>query len=173
MKKIFFALLITCSSYSQNKMQLNPKGFEPVVTEMEGQTSAQLFEKTKMWVQTYYKNPKEVSAAEIQNEMIRINGYSGNCYETKALGMTNVFGCTYSIEIEFKEGKYLYTMNINEMTSRGQRVLYTYKDFFKDSGEVRKVYAKSVETMNSTANNIYNSLFDYLSGKVQTAKKDW
>lgn len=174
MKKLFYVMLFLSSLvFGQNKLELKPSGFEPIVTEIEAKTAPELYKKTKEWIQTYYKDPKEVLKGDIENEMLRIEAYCSNCYQQKALGLTYNFGCMYSLEIEFKDGKYRYSYLVTRQLSEGKPVFYTWHDFFKKTGELKKPYQSSFDGMNSSANEIYSSLFNYISGKTEVVKKDW
>jgi hypothetical protein len=109
MKKLFLLLvLVAISGFSQEKISISPTGVAPVVIEMEGKTAAELFKKTKEWINTYYKNPQEVLKAEIENEMIRIDGFAVGGYKTKGLGVITNYDYDYTLEIQFKDNKLRY-----------------------------------------------------------------
>lgn len=173
MKKVLIALFISVLGFSQELPKITKTGFEPVITEVTGKNAADLFSKTKEWVLKYYKNPKEVLKAEIENNHIRIEGYCTNGYQTKALGITNYFDYTYSIEIDFKDGKYKYSFFVHRFISKGAYCYYSYLDFFKEDGSVRKAYQLAYDTLNKSANDIYLSHYDYLTGKTDLKKNDW
>lgn len=170
MKKLFYLLMLVYTfSFGQNKMELKPSGYDPIVTEVPGQNTNDIYKKTKDWVQTYYKNPKEVLKADIENEMIRIEGYAAGGFET---GMSKM-DYSYTIEIEFKDGKYRFNYLVGQFWAGSQRALYSYKYFFKSDGTLRKTQTRCYDSMNVTVNDTYNSLYNYITGNTQTAKKDW
>lgn len=173
MKKVLFALLISVLGFSQDKLILTQNGFEPVVTEIPSKSANELYLKTKEWIQKSYKSPNEVLKADLENNLVRIEGYCSDCYQQKALGITNVFGCLYTLEIEFKEGRYRYTYNVTKQYNQGKIVFYTWRDYFKKTGELKNAYKSSFDGMNASANLIYNSLLDYLTGKTDLKKNDW
>lgn len=171
MKKLFLLLvLVSFSGFAQEKITITPTGVAPVVIEMEGKTAAELFKKTKEWINTYYKNPKEVLKAEIENEMIRVDGYAIGGYKTKGLGMTTDYDYDYTLEIQFKDNKVRYNYIVGKFWAGRARCTYDFTDFFKDDGSVRKVHQYSFETLNETINENYFSLYNYLLGKSKT---DW
>ena len=174
MKRFFLLMLFVCGmSWGQESLNLTPNGFAPVVTVVEGMSSSDIYSKTKDWIQTYYKNPNEVLKADIKNEMIRIDGFDNNAFQTKSLGIASNMGCSYTLEIEIKEGKYRYNFVIRDLWAGSQKCLYTYRTFFKSDGSIRKVYDISVETMNKSVNDNYLSLYNYITGKTKEVKSDW
>jgi hypothetical protein len=171
MKKLFLLLvLVAISGFSQEKITITPTGVAPIVIEMEGKTAAELFKKTKEWINTYYKNPQEVLKAEIENEMIRIDGFAVGGYKTKGLGMITNYDYDYTLEIQFKDNKLRYNYLVGTFWAGRARCSYDYSDFFKEDGSVRKVHQYSYETINESINANYLSLKDYLLGKT---KSDW
>jgi len=173
MKKIIVMLFMCAFGFAQQMPKITKEGFTPIVVNVEGKTSAEIYTKAKEWVQTYYKNPSEVLKADISNDMIRIQGYAVDGYKMKNLGTVYGYDYDYTIEIEFKDGKYKYNYIVGQFWSLGKMMYYSYKSFFKDDNSVRKTYQLAYDSLNETANNSSNSLFDYISGKTQSQKKDW
>lgn len=175
MKKLFYALLfITSFGFSQNKPILKIEGVPSVITEVEGKTSAELFTKTKEWIQLNYKNPSEVLKAEIPNEMIRIEGFSKSFFCQNGL-VKQYYDIMYTVEFSFKDGKYLFDFKTDQITYRGQGVpfLSSTSTFFKKDGSQRSIYKSSIESFSVSLTNLYNSHYDYITGKTQLTKKDW
>lgn len=173
MKKILFVLLIGFIGYSQEELKITKDGYAPVVQEIEGKTATELYSKTKEWIQTYYKNPSEVLKGDIPNEMIRVDGYASNGFYFKSLGMKNYMDYEYTIEIDFKDGKYRYNVSIGQFWTKSTKALYGYKAFFKRDGSTRKAYEVSVEEMNKRENATFMSLYNYLTGKTEERDSDW
>lgn len=173
MKKILFALLISGFCFAQEMPKITKEGFSPIVVEVEGSSSSDLYNKAKEWIQTYYKNPSEVLKADIPNEMIRINGYAVDGYKMKNLGMVYGYDYEYTLEIEFKDGKYRFNYIVGDFWSLGKRVLYSYRTFFKSDNSVKKSYQLAYDSINETANTTSFSLYDYITGKSKKEKSDW
>lgn len=174
MKKVLWLLVFVYGvSFGQEKLILKPVGFDAIVTNVENKSAKEIYDKTKEWIQTYYKNPKEVLKADIPNELIRIDGFCTGGYQTKSLGIVYNMNYSYTIEIDIKEGKYKCNFIVRDLWADNQKCLYTYNSFYKSDGTERKVYALSIETMNKSANEIYLSLFNYITGKTQLKKSDW
>lgn len=172
MKKItlLLALFITFLSYGQDSIRISPTTIAPVVVDVEGKSAAELFTKTKEWINTYYKNPKEVVKAEIENQMVRFEGFCSNCWVVKTMGMEMYHDLSYTVEIDFKEGKYRYNVSNTKFSDDGKPFMYDYTSFYKKDGELRKMYVESKKTMEATLNSTHFSLFNYIAGKQ---KSDW
>lgn len=173
MKKIIVLLFVCVFGFAQEMPKITKEGFAPIVVNVEGKTASEIYTKAKEWIQTYYKNPSEVLKADISNDMIRIEGYAVNGFQTKSLGMINNFDYSYTIEIQFKDGKYRYNYIVGQFWAGGGKCLYDYTAFFKEDNLVRKVYQLAFDSINETANQTSNSLFNYITGKTQSQKKDW
>lgn len=173
MKLIVIALFVGFFGFAQEVPKITKEGFAPVVVNLEGKTASEIYLKTKEWVQTYYKNPAQVLKADIANDMIRIQGFAVNGYKIRSLGISQGYDYDYTLEIEFKDGKYRYNYIVGQFWADTKRCLYDYKSFFKDDNSVRKLYQLPYDTINATANETSLSLFDYVSGKTKSEKKDW
>lgn len=174
MRKLFLLLVFVCSvSFGQEVLILTQKGFDPVVVSINEMPASLIYSKTKEWIQTYYKNPNEVLKGDIENNMIRIEGFDVGGYKMKNLGMVFPYDYSYSIEIEFKEGRYRFNYIVNQLWSDGKICAYSIKDFFDKKGIVKKRYELANETMNESANDNLKSLHNYILGKTQSVKSDW
>lgn len=174
MKKLVYLLFfVYCSAFAQEKIVISPNGTNPIVVEVQGSNAESLYNKTKNWINTYYKSPKDVLKGDIQNEMIRIEGFAKDGYKMKNLGMVFGYDYFYTLEIQFKDGKYRFEYIIGALWSDGKRCMYDYDDFFKKDGTIKNTYALAHESMTSTINETSSSLYNYLTGKSSELKKDW
>lgn len=164
------ALLLTLPAAAQESVKLAADGIKPVVVEMQGKSAAELFTKSKQWVNTYFKNPKEVLKAEVENDMIRVDGFCKDCFTMKFLGENDY---SFTLEISFKDNKYKYEVAVTKLSDDGRPIYYNYDSFFKKDGSTRAMYEKSVESMEASLNATFNSFKDYQTGKTQSAKSDW
>lgn len=174
MKKVFWLLVFVCGlSFGQETLVLKPIGFDAVVTNVENKSVNDIYVKTKEWIQTYYKNPKEVLKAVVENDMVRIQGFASGGYKMKSLGVIIPYDFDYTIEISFKDGKYRYNFQIYQLWAGGKKCMYSYSDFFKKDGSQRTVYQLANETMTATVNENYLSLYEYIIGKTKKEKSNW
>jgi len=166
------ALFLSLPVFAQETLKLSPEGIKPVVVELEGKSATDMYITAKQWVNTYFNNPKRALKAEIENDMIRVDGYCQDCFGIKAIAMI-MYDYSYTLEIYFKDGKYKYDVQITKLSDDGAPLSYTYTAFYKNDGSLRKMYQKSVETMEASLNETFTSFQDYMSGKTQKAKSDW
>jgi hypothetical protein len=170
--KIFFTLIAVFSSqifFGQEipKLKLTQNGVEPIVVELANSTANELYEKSINWVKETYKSPDAVLKATIENEKIRVNGFSKNAYWYKALGIKYYGDINYSLEIEFKDGKYRFNYIIDNAD-----LTFCQKNFFK-KGKIRKSGKDAVPALEETMNDLSQSFYNYVTGKNKSKKDDW
>ena len=177
MKKTILLLMLSISIniFAQDlpKLELKQTGIESIVVDVEGKTASELYNQALNWVQETYKNPDEVLKAKIENQKIRINGFSENSWYIKSLGMKQYSDLSYSIEISFKDGKYKFEYAITKLSKDGQKFGYSYPYFFKKDGSTRKFYKESVPAINNEMNDLSQSFYDYEVGKTDKKEDDW
>lgn len=173
-KILLLFLIISGSLNAQTKVEVKKEGAVPVVTEFEGKSAQELYLQTKKWIQSNYKNPSEVLKGDIENDMLRINGYGSGFFYVKSI-IKNYYDVEYSIEFLFKDGKYKYIFTINKITTQGRKIYFSVpSDFFKSDGTtVRTIYADGYESLSASINALYLSHFNYISGKTESKKNDW
>ena len=155
------------------QLKLTPAGVEPVVVPVEGKTATELYQKTLNWVQLTWKNPDMVLKAKVENESVRIEAFAANAWSYKSLGIPMSYGMHYTVEIGFKDGKYRFEYRVGDFSADGAKVLYDYKTFWKKDGTLRKAYAESPAQIDAEMNALNLSLYNYITGKSTTTKKDW
>ena len=176
MKKIILitiGLLISNVGLSQEipQLKLTPNGVEAIVVEIEDSSASELYNKALYWVQETYKNPDEVLKGNIPNDKIRINGYAESAWSITTLGMRSMMNMNYTLEIEFREGRYRLIYTIGQFYVDGAgRANYNYTSLFNKKGEVRRMYSNSIPELEATMNSLSLSFYNYVSGK--TAEKD-
>ena len=170
MHKALLTILIISSYCSAQDLKITKDGIAPVIVEVKDKTSADLFTGTKNWVNTYFKSPADVQIAEIQNEMLRIEGHCSDCWQLKTMGILYKGNYDFTIEAEFKDGKYKYSITTSDIQTNSSTYTYEYKNFFKVDGSIKKSHEKSVETLSASLNETFTSLKNYLTG---VKKNDW
>ena len=173
MKRLLFLLLLPLIAQAQNTPVLTATGIEAVITETDTLTAEQLYTKTLDWVNVTYKNPNEVIKASIPNEMIRIDGFQSGFFEMKALGITNYYDVSYTVTFNFKDGKYKFDFNVTDRTSKGHRLTFTEKSFFKKKdGSLRKMYTLAYSSFNASLEALFMSHYNYVAG-IYSENEGW
>lgn len=184
MKKIILLLvfLVTSFGYSQDSdFKLTKESFTDfVIVPVGGKTQSELYKKTLEWVSYSFKEPGEVIKANIENEYIRIEGFSKDliCYSYmgKRCGDTR-----YEIEISFKDGKYKFdVLSISEYNNMSKSIMWTNFEinntasYFDKKGEAKSSYKFIVTRIPEYFNNLNLNLKEFLiSDGVSSKKNDW
>ncbi len=169
MKKINYFTILLFIFYSnftfsqENKFEITINGYEPKVFEVENQTKSDIYKLIKKWVIKTYKNPKEVLTADIENEIIKINGFSTNIVKWSIGDGWDLF---YSLDIEIKDNKYRLSLTAD---IAGNQIEYT--SFFKKDGSKRTGYKGGPESIDNHLNSIVDDLNLFLKNKGE--KSDW
>lgn len=166
MKKLFFALLIVCSSVSfAQDIKISSAGVEPYVVQVDSANANQLYNAVKLYIAKKFKNPDHVTKADEPGKLLRFEGYS-----MFKGGMMTEGKYTFTCEIEFKEGRYRISF-FNLRRASGTQVL---SDCFDKEGNIRKMnFYKTLHENFSTLVNaehleIKNSILEATS-----KKSDW
>lgn len=154
-----------------NPFDYSKDGFNTtsVITEVDGLTSEELYNKTLKWIKTNYTNPDEVINTTIENEKVRFTGVKQNFTSSSSV----LFTVRYIIEVSFKDGRYKFDIIDNQ--TRNNQVIdyfpYDLKDgsrIYKDNGKPRKIAVVLFDGFKDLYNDIYNDLYSHL-----TSNKDW
>ncbi len=161
---VLIILLFSNMSYSQeNKFELTKDGYNPIVFEIQDLKKDSIYKLTKKWVVKTFKNPKEVLTADIENESIKINGFSPKTVNCS-------FGCTadlkYSFDIDFKDNKYRLSIIIEVPEFPNG-----YNSFFKKDGTIRSNFKAAPISIDDFINKLSNELNIYIKNKGE--KNDW
>lgn len=173
----------TATNIENSSFRYDLEGLYPkyVVVGVDSMTQSELFEKTINWIKETYKNPDEVIKTTIANEKVRFVGFQDGVIETKVLGLPYIYGVTYTIEIEFQDGKYRiipgnceYRIPASQY-GPAQNVVVDWNSGLQwyNKGEVRKMFKNVPSNLENFLNNLNDNLFSYLTSKGDTKKKDW
>lgn len=154
------------------KLELTKDGFEPIIYTIEGKTAKELYHSVKEWVQLTYERPDYVVKADIPDKYIRLEGRTADTWCYKAMGINYCYHTSYTLELDFKDGKYKLSLKLDRFYTGSKRATFTYTNFFKKDGSVRSVYDEGYESLNSSMNNFVESLYNYTSGNI-TRDEDW
>jgi hypothetical protein len=154
-------------------LKLTPNGVNPIIVEVAGISAAELYQKSINWVQETYKTPSSVLKANIENDLIRIDGFAFNAWWFSTVGIIMYMDMDYTIKIDFKDGRYRFEFIIGQFYKDGQRAMYDYTMFFNKKGYVKKAYSDAVPSIEVTMNDLSVSFYNYVSGKTREKNDDW
>lgn len=168
--KILFLLstfLISFFSFSQETEFKTSQDYitDYLVTPCDSTTKEEIYKKTIAWISVNFKNSKEVIQSQIENEMIRIEGFTENFNGTS--------NALYTIEISFKDGKYKFDPLSFTIINGLNTFDYftTYSSYFKKNGDVKERLKVTVNGVNDLFNGLNHNLKNYIIGKSK--KDDW
>ena len=169
MRKLFL-ILVSGICYGQFSITPEKGLITSEVIQVEGFTQAELYTQALKWVQKNYSDPKNVIKGNIQNEFIRVSGFTDkafNFYDGEAVEFLPLF---YEIEISFKDGKYKmdlarleYDPEINGM---GLKQVGTAAGDYYRNGEVIKNAKVRVNSLPAYFNSLNSSLYTFITTKT-------
>lgn len=176
MKTIICALFIGFFGFAQEtEFKFTKDGFtDYVVTEVAGKTQQELFKKAIDWVSVTYKNPKEVIKAQIDNDYVKITGYSDNLLLFNMIGK-KYYSADYTIEISFKDGKYKFdviSVNLLGTNSNPKMELENMNEYYKSNGNIKSNYKYFPETFPKFFNDLNKNLEAFLKSDTIPSKND-
>jgi hypothetical protein len=173
MKKLLLLSLLFILSftaiYAQNipKFEITKEGIDPIVVKVDSLKSNVLYEKTLEWVNSAFKNPKEVIVGDIKNKSLRISGYEKSAYDYGgAFGTTFKGDIEFQILLDFKDNKYRMEIKFIKLYDYTGSV-YNFKpsSYYKKSGEIKKRHKKEKQGLTDFANRYSKMINDYIANK--------
>ena len=161
MKKVLFILMaVCCSTIANAQFALTGNGFinssdetkDYAVIDVPNTPQTKLFQKTKMYLNTLYNNPKFVTS-EVENEQISIDAIDAKEMRIIfVLNGPNIWQFSYKYVFSFKDNKLKFapvfkslinTENNSTIDLVGSNVLGTVSGVFNKKGKCLKDKAKT------------------------------
>lgn len=170
-------LIGTNIAVAQEKFSYNQNGLTPVylINKVDSLSQTELFEKSLEWVKKNYKNPNEVIKATILNKMIRIEGLTPKWICIESLGTTFCSDALYTIEFEFKEGRYkfeVFSLTFVSQNGNYKVNLSNGKDYYRKNGKLKQFTKDTPQAISDLFNRLNEELNNYILGKDKS-DKDW
>lgn len=160
---------------------------EPVVVEIPNKSTKELFDKSNDWINFTYKNPSSVIKGTVENDFLRFSGFKKSFASAEiGMGMTHFYDLNYTIRLDFKDGKYRFTLEsygiIYPATQYTSSTENTFESFKlpvcrNKKGELKKLFQMQYDSQSvgllRELNEINESLYSYLTGETQQIKDDW
>lgn len=177
MKKIilFFTFLTYSIGFGQDLFSYDLQGLKPnfIVKEVDEMSQADLFRRSLNWIKETYKNPDIVIKMTIDFEKIRFEGFQSNVVCMRGLGDLHCYNVIYTIEVEFKDGKYRFIpLSLNYGVNKYSINLQDGSDLYNKKSELRKVYNTVPESVAGLFNDLNINLHNYLLKKGNQVD-DW
>ena len=162
---LFLAFLFSLISYSQANFTASKYEMktEQDVFEISNTSAAELYQLSKVWISEMYKNPDRVIVADVENKLLKVNGYSE--IPTKGIMGNTILKMKYSIQLDFKDDK--IRVNISGLEGASPT---NYTMFFKRDGSRRTT--KEVQRYFTDIESYFNNLIDSLIQNL-SSDDDW
>ena len=161
---IAFSFLILKLSAQTPKFSILKNGHTSfIVINFDSLNSKELYQKSLEWFPTYFKYPNEVIKSKIENKLVRFEGY-----QRKYTGMLD---CTYTIDLEFKDGKLKISIVEFFVISSDFRIgsFEIFYNCYRKDGTLKRC-GKGLKDTENIFNNIANSLETFLN---ESSSNDW
>ena len=176
------SMFVCLTLLGQEKFKYDEKGLTPkyLVGEINELNKNKIYEKSLNWVKETYKNPDKVIKTTIENEKIRFQGVAMDYLCQSVLLSTFCYNTTYTIELEFRDGKYKFTptsisyrMPPSQYSSGGdvQVNIDNGEDFYKRNGKIKKQTKTMPESIEKLFNDLEKSLSNYI--KKDDSNEEW
>lgn len=160
MKKLFL-LIISLIAFNSSYCQSPPFTFKAdgstdyVIYSLAKMKAPQLYNKTLAWINEFYENPDSVIKAKTENEMIRINGFMKDAFIRQLSTSTTGYDCSYTLVIEFQDGKYRIKFDVNEITVDNNKVFFSLIDVINNIKDKNgNHFNGSVDSFEVSVNNL-------------------
>ncbi|NQW37135.1 MAG: DUF4468 domain-containing protein [Flavobacteriales bacterium] len=163
---ILIALLTSSVAFSQvPKLELTPKGIEPVIVNANMIPASNIYAKTIEWIEANYDNPDDMIVANLENKELSLKVIEPKVWVSNRIGTDNNYDMEYTLKIEFKDGRYKISYNLGNFEKNGTRLTTTYKDLFKKfDGSVKYNYDGAVSGIEEKLNEKTTSLYNHIMG---------
>lgn len=174
---LFLLLLLNSNlTFSQDisELKLTNSGVEHVTLDFGSLTSNEIYEKSIKWLHESFINPKDVLKENVENQKIKIEGFSKKAWWYKSMGIKNYNHMQYTVLIYIKNKSVVFEYKVGQFYMlEGSKTQYSYRMFFAKNGSIRKQYVDAVSSLELTMNSLLISYYNYITGKsVQVATKD-
>lgn len=163
---ILIALFTSTLAFSQvPKLELTPKGMEPIIINTDVIPASNLYTKTITWLEDNYENPDDVIVANLENKELAIKAVEPKVWVTNRIGIDANYDMEYTLKIEFKDGRYKVFYELGNFVKDGNNLTTSYKDLFKKfDGSIKYNYEGAVAGIEKKLNEKTESLYNFIMG---------
>jgi hypothetical protein len=149
---------------------LTSTGVPPIIVTVDSTPVETMYKRALNWVQEYYRNPDQVLRSKIDNDKIRIEGFNSRAFY-RIFKAKTFYQSSYTLEIEFKPGKYRMTYTPGSiLTDDNSPVYFTWSDLLTEKDRNGNSYKDALASFVAGLNELNQSFYDYVTGKK---KDEW
>jgi hypothetical protein len=158
---------LSISSFSQEMKCIDGVAQIQKVVEIEGKSASDIYKAAQHWIAKSFHNKDKVIQSEIENELIRGDGYEPGKVKLAFLVYSDL---KYSFTIDIKDGRMRFTMNnLESKSSSGSYSVETY--CCKKDGKVRT--NGQSQNIKSSIEEFYQQLLKSFEAELNGKKDDW
>ncbi len=156
----FFTWITICSA--QTKLEMTPKGFEPLTMEMPNILMTKLIDQSKAWAPYYNKNGVDVF--DVTENSLSIEALIENAYYNYNLGVKYNYDIKYILKIVFGDNqKYTITFIVKDIYIDSVPLKSALADFFTPEGKLKSDYKDVKPSLENTVNNLIKSYTSFIA----------
>ena len=155
-------LLFASILWAQPKVEMTPRGFDPIELPTPNIKLEKLIQNSKAWAAFYNKNGYDVY--NVTENSLAIDGLIENAYFYRNLGETYSYNIKYTLTIVFKDNKkYTATFAVKEIYAKDVLVKTTIADFFTPVGNLKEDFKDVKPSLERTASKLIKSYADFIA----------
>lgn len=165
MKLLFASLCLFLSiaaAAQPPRLELTPRGFEPVDIAFPATPNEKLLELTQSWAFEYNRREDGFDTSNITTNTITITANKDNAFYYRERGEAFDFKIRYTMDITFNNGSYTLKFSVPEIYADNKRINYTLPDYFTSEGRLKEGYGEIERSIEATVNNIVTAHYNYL-----------
>jgi len=168
LKLYAFLLLFTTLAMAQPpKLELTPRGFEPIEVSIPATQNEKLIEVTKAWALEYnnrgLKEDRGYDASDVTENSITISAFKKNAFYYRERGEAFEHRIRYSMKITFSQNRYTLAFTVNDIYGDSNSLLeYKLPDYFTSEGKLKEGYTGLDTSLEETVNNIVKSHYNFI-----------
>jgi hypothetical protein len=172
---ILFLILLTNIAFAQQitSFELTKNGVAPILVSVDSLSASELYKRTHLWIQEFYKDQKNVLKTDVQNQKIKIDGLKKNAWFYTTADVTIQYDVEYSCYIDFEDNKLIMAFEFGKTWDHtdgkaANSYSIDYRKIWKESGEVHKIYKEAKPGVDQLMNELTYSLINYLKDYSDT-----
>jgi len=168
--------IFTDSPIKQPKLQVTKvvDSERRIVVPVHGKTADEIYTMVEIAVAKFWKNPDEVIEGKSAGKYIKIRG-GGSTVQFNSLGLIYSFSTISSYMIQFKDGKFMYTISYETkypVTQYSNGGIYpTILKTHKKNGKPIKLAISNMASINAGVNSFINTILE--SDLESGVDSDW
>lgn len=158
-----FCFFIGISAFAQPKLELTPRGFEPVEATIPSAPVEKLIDLSKTWAAEFNRKEKGADVTNVTPSGLTITAFKKNAFFFRNKGEMFEYTIRYSMKITFTNGSYSLQFTVNDIYADDDTLVqYKLPDYFDGSGNLKEGYTDLKPSIERTVNGIIASHYNFM-----------